>query len=358
MGATPVTPGIWHHVAATYDGVTWRLYLDGNLDATDAPGNAPRDDSIQPFGIGTSFDSFGVPVGAFDGRIQDVRVWDHARTGSEIESTMYQRVTSAPGLIASFPLDEGSGATAMDQVSAAGLPIVGASWQPSVNRCGVTTACWDTVFWEGDQGYAGSRDTYLQAGMSSNDDVVELLWDGDSGDPPPTAVLLRFEDLFESEGGRIPDASTIDAAFVTYGLSADVNAPGDEGSVHEILVDGSETVDWSSFGPEAGIQSGTDYDPAEVTAASGNDPDPDRRTLHDIDVTSSLQAWSQDPASNRGWIIVAKANNGARISSSEAVSPGDRPRLRVRLVPEPSAVTMLIAGSVALIALARWRGRG
>jgi len=30
LGVTPVpADGIWHHAAATYDGTTWRLYLDG-----------------------------------------------------------------------------------------------------------------------------------------------------------------------------------------------------------------------------------------------------------------------------------------------------------------------------------------
>ena len=33
-GTTAITSNVWHHAAATYDGSTWRLYLDGNLEAT------------------------------------------------------------------------------------------------------------------------------------------------------------------------------------------------------------------------------------------------------------------------------------------------------------------------------------
>ena len=34
VGVTPIAAnGAWHHAAATYDGTTWRLYLDGVLDA-------------------------------------------------------------------------------------------------------------------------------------------------------------------------------------------------------------------------------------------------------------------------------------------------------------------------------------
>ena len=38
---------VWHHAAATYDGTTWRLYLDGAPDGTLAVGQPPRADSIQ-----------------------------------------------------------------------------------------------------------------------------------------------------------------------------------------------------------------------------------------------------------------------------------------------------------------------
>ena len=31
-GATAVTSDVWHHAAVTYDGTTWNLYLDGDLE--------------------------------------------------------------------------------------------------------------------------------------------------------------------------------------------------------------------------------------------------------------------------------------------------------------------------------------
>ena len=37
-GTTAVTSNVWHHAAATWDGTTWRLYLDGVLDTTLAVG--------------------------------------------------------------------------------------------------------------------------------------------------------------------------------------------------------------------------------------------------------------------------------------------------------------------------------
>ena len=80
VGTTPVSSNVWHHVAASYDGTTWRLYLDGALDATLAANATPRSDSIQHFGIGTAMNSTGVAAGFFDGVIDEVRVWNHARS--------------------------------------------------------------------------------------------------------------------------------------------------------------------------------------------------------------------------------------------------------------------------------------
>jgi hypothetical protein len=42
VGTTTITDNVWHHAAATYDGTTWRLYLDGTLEATLVVNATPR----------------------------------------------------------------------------------------------------------------------------------------------------------------------------------------------------------------------------------------------------------------------------------------------------------------------------
>ena len=41
IGNTVVASNAWHHAAATYDGTTWRLYLDGVADGSLASGSRP-----------------------------------------------------------------------------------------------------------------------------------------------------------------------------------------------------------------------------------------------------------------------------------------------------------------------------
>ena len=81
--AIPVS-ATWHHAAVTYDAATdtWNLYLDGNLERTLALGGnfTPRSDSIQHAGLGTAMTSTGATAGFFDGVLDEVRIWNVARS--------------------------------------------------------------------------------------------------------------------------------------------------------------------------------------------------------------------------------------------------------------------------------------
>lgn len=104
-GKTVVPFDEWHHIAATYDGTTWRLYVDGALDVESTASATPRADSIQHFAIGTSMDSMGAPQGWFHGAIDEVRVWDHARSEAEIAASMREELDAGPGLVSRWAFD-------------------------------------------------------------------------------------------------------------------------------------------------------------------------------------------------------------------------------------------------------------
>ena len=115
FGVTPIYDGIWYHAAATYDGTTWRLYLNGNLETQVVVGAyTPRFDSIQHAALGTALNSTGMASGAFFGALDEVRIWNVARTAADIQLQMTAPVASAAGLIGRWSLDEGLGTAAVD----------------------------------------------------------------------------------------------------------------------------------------------------------------------------------------------------------------------------------------------------
>jgi hypothetical protein len=100
--ATPLAP---HHLAVTFDGSTVRLYVDGALSASGAWSLGTVYYGADDILIGAN--NFGVGYfRRFDGYIDDVRVWDHARTATEIANTMSCGLTgSEPGLVAYWSFD-------------------------------------------------------------------------------------------------------------------------------------------------------------------------------------------------------------------------------------------------------------
>ncbi|MGH7740925.1 MAG: LamG-like jellyroll fold domain-containing protein, partial [Candidatus Eiseniibacteriota bacterium] len=133
LGTTPVTSGVWHHVAVTYDG-TWKLYLDGTLDGSLAVNQPLGSLSTVAVSLGTALTQAGAAAGSFDGALDEVRIWNVARTQAQIQSTINSRLTTAQsGLAARWALDEGTG-TAVN--GSAGTTIngtivgSGSSWIP------------------------------------------------------------------------------------------------------------------------------------------------------------------------------------------------------------------------------------
>jgi large repetitive protein len=106
-GVTPITTGAWHHAAATYDGSKWQLFLDGVLETELIVGQPPAFASTQRVAIGSALISSQVAAGFFNGVIDEVRIWDHARTQAEIQASIDQQLASGSGLVARWGLNEG-----------------------------------------------------------------------------------------------------------------------------------------------------------------------------------------------------------------------------------------------------------
>ncbi|MBK7950894.1 MAG: LamG domain-containing protein [Deltaproteobacteria bacterium] len=125
-GVTPIVDGIWYHAAVSYDGTTWRLYLNGVLEAQVVVGQPVRSDSIQHAGLGTNIDSLGVPAGFFQGALDEARIWNVARSATQIRADLNSQLTSGTGLVARWGFEDGPGVTVVDSVGSANGTIVGA----------------------------------------------------------------------------------------------------------------------------------------------------------------------------------------------------------------------------------------
>jgi len=127
---------VWQHVAVVYDGVSAvTMYVDGDevlVTYTTAPSGAVAPNVGDPLGIGNVLPDLNK---GFEGTLDEVRVWNVARTGAEIASDMLVRLSGdEPGLVGCWRLDDAHGSSVLD---AAGTctdgTITGARWVQGVS---------------------------------------------------------------------------------------------------------------------------------------------------------------------------------------------------------------------------------
>ncbi len=101
--------GVWQHVAITLGAGTLRLYIDGVLDKEYLNSQAPiATTTVLSIGKESNY------VRHFQGLIDDVRIWNVARTEDEIAGARYELKGKKTGLVGWWRFDEGSGDVAKD----------------------------------------------------------------------------------------------------------------------------------------------------------------------------------------------------------------------------------------------------
>ena len=131
FGISPST-NKWHHMALVRSGNYWNLYLDGVLVSQQENATAVNT-NIYNLNIGAS----GFGDGFFDGEMDEVRIWNDARTEAEIRANMYRELinpSSETDLVAYYKLNGISGTSAADSKgSNTGVltDMVGNEWRTS-----------------------------------------------------------------------------------------------------------------------------------------------------------------------------------------------------------------------------------
>jgi hypothetical protein len=110
-GQTPVSVGVWHHAAVTYDGSCWELYLDGQpeTNGTNCPAEPPAFETQSHVAIGTAQDFNGGVEGRFSGLIDEVRIWGRALDAIEIQAKMWRQIETDPDLLGRWGFNERTG---------------------------------------------------------------------------------------------------------------------------------------------------------------------------------------------------------------------------------------------------------
>lgn len=102
----------WAHIAGVYDGNEFRLYINGVLQATASGEGTPT------LGSGVDINLAENPTWPgryFTGKLDEVRIWEVARTVDEIQSNLANELSgSEEGLVAYWNMNLGSGDIVMD----------------------------------------------------------------------------------------------------------------------------------------------------------------------------------------------------------------------------------------------------
>lgn len=135
-----ISSGTWFHWAIVYDGAggtdadRLKLYIDGNATpiVLSFSGTIPATTSASLSGNNAFLSQSPF---FFDGYMDEVRIWDVARTGGQI-NTDYDKIFASPvtNLVANWRMDEGTGTTAFDETSSNyDATISGATWSTYSN---------------------------------------------------------------------------------------------------------------------------------------------------------------------------------------------------------------------------------
>ncbi|MGB6298881.1 MAG: LamG-like jellyroll fold domain-containing protein, partial [Rivularia sp. (in: cyanobacteria)] len=101
--STTINDGQFHHIAFVKNGETLSLYIDGNLEDSTTDTTTASTQNTSPLHIGKR----GNNRNYFKGEVDEVRIWETARTEEEIRQNLYSKLEGTEdGLAAYYNFDE------------------------------------------------------------------------------------------------------------------------------------------------------------------------------------------------------------------------------------------------------------
>ncbi|MBP6335812.1 MAG: T9SS type A sorting domain-containing protein [Bacteroidia bacterium] len=105
----------WHHVAGTFSGTKLRIYIDGNQVGSRNFTGTIANSSDYNLKIGRIADESTASKRFFSGWIDEVRIWDNARSGSDLDDDRNEHINpNSNDLVAYWRFNEGTATTIND----------------------------------------------------------------------------------------------------------------------------------------------------------------------------------------------------------------------------------------------------
>lgn len=229
----------WHHIAGSYDGSTVKIYVDGSL--RNMANHQFANTNLNLF-IGAWNDG-GTPSRLFKGTIDEVRIWNIARTEAEIQADMHRELTgSESGLAAYWCFNEGMGTIAFDKTPHGNTGTLhnGVSW--IVSTTNISPGWVSTTPVSGNVVSGSSLDITVKFdatcfyGGDHNGDIVI-----NNNDPDEPEVIIPAHLNVTGAANISVDSDTMDFSQVFLGVTKSLEVVVRNNGTEDLLISKAET---------------------------------------------------------------------------------------------------------------------
>lgn len=214
--SNPLTINRWNHIATTFDGTNYRLYVNGKeeMNYTGASGKTPVTETNFRIGIVDNY---------FVGKVDEVRIWSAVRTPQEIRDNMMRPLRGdETNLKAYYRFEEREGNTVYELVSASQNGTMN-GMNPATDR--VTSSAWNT--WIGSESTAWTNTANWSLGTAPDNTQNAGAYKWNLGNELNFSGTPAVNNLLVSSGSApvLGSALSIAGNFV---LESDLNLNGQQ----------------------------------------------------------------------------------------------------------------------------------
>ena len=109
-----LTPGVWYHLAGTYDGSDMKVYIDDGVEVETKTATGTITPKISILTIG----KYSLQTNIFNGSIDEARIWDVARSSADLNANLGVKLLgNESGLLGYWNFNNQEGSIAIDQTA-------------------------------------------------------------------------------------------------------------------------------------------------------------------------------------------------------------------------------------------------